>query len=73
MRTMAELVYILNCSYLIEVINPEKWPRMKTAVMTFEKSYRMKMGAILITAAQFLRNQAWMWKKKSISETAREF
>ena len=31
------------------------------------------MGSILKTAAQFLRNQAWMWKKKSISETAREF
>ena len=31
------------------------------------------MGSILKAAAQFLRNQAWMWKKKSISETAREF
>ena len=73
MRTMAKLVYKLNCSYLIEVINPEMWPRVKEAVMTFEKSYRVKMGSILKTAAQFLRNQAWMWKKKSISETAREF
>ena len=74
MRTMAKLVHKLNCSYLIEVINPEMWPRVKEAVMTFEKSYRIKMGSILRTAAQFLRNQAWMWKKevnignKSISE-----
>ena len=73
MRTMAKLVHKLNCSYLIEVINPEMWPRVKEAVMTFEKSYRIKMGSILKAAAQFLRNQAWMWKKKSISETAREF
>ena len=73
MRTMAKLVHKLNCSYLIEVINPEMWPRVKEAVMTFEKLYRIKMGSILKTAAQFLRNQAWMWKKKSISETAREF
>ena len=73
MRTMAKLVHKLNCSYLIEVINPEMWPRVKEAVMTFEKSYRIKMGSILKTAAQFLRKQAWMWKKKSISETAREF
>ena len=72
MRTRAELVYKLNCSYLIEVINPEIWPRVKEVVMTFEKSYRMKMESILITTAQFLRNQAWMWKKKSFSETARE-
>ena len=60
---MAKLVYKLNCSYLIEVINPETWPRVKEAVMTFEKSYRIKMGSILKTAAEFLRNQAWMWKK----------
>ena len=70
---MAKLVHKLNCSYLIEVINPEMWPRVKEAGMTFEKSYRIKMGSILKTAAQFLRNQAWMWKKKSISDTAREF
>ena len=38
MRTMAKLVHKLNCSYLIEVINPEMWPRVKEAVMTFEKS-----------------------------------
>ena len=73
MRVMAKLVSKLNCSYLIEVINPEMWPRVKEAVMTFERSYRVRMGSILKTAAQFLRNQAWMWKKKSISETAREF
>ena len=73
MRTMAKLVHKLNCSYLIEVINSEMWPRVKEAVMTFEKSYRIKMGSILKTAAQFLRNQAWMWNKKSITETAREF
>ena len=72
MRTKAKLVHKLNCSYLIEVINPKMWPRVKEAVMTFEKFYRIKMGSILKTAAQFLRNQAWMWKKKSISETARE-
>ena len=73
MRTMAKLVHKLNSSYLIEVINPEMWPRVKEAVMTFEKSYRIKMRSFLKTAAQFLRNQAWMWKKKSISETTREF
>ena len=72
MRSMAQRVYKLNCSYLIEVNNPEMWPRVKEAVMTFEKSYRVKMGLILKTAAQFLRNQAWTWKKKSTSETARE-
>ena len=70
---MAKLAHKLNCSYLIEVINPERWSRVKAAVMTLEKSYRNKMGSILKTAAQFLRNQAWMWKKKSISETARDF
>ena len=71
MRTMAKLVHKLNCSYLIEVINAELWSRVKEAVMTFEKSYMIKMGSILTTAAQFLRNQAW--KKRSISDTAREF
>ena len=73
MRTMVTLVHKLDCSFLIEVINPEMRPSVKEAVMTFEKSYRVKMGSILKTADQFLRNQAWMWKKKSISETAREF
>ena len=63
MRTMGKLVHKLNCSYFIEVISPEMWPRVKEAVMTFEKSYRIKMGSILKAAAQFLRKQAWMWKK----------
>ena len=73
MRTMAKLVQKLNCSYLIEVLNTKMWARVKEDVMTFETSYRIKMGSILKTTAQFLRNQAWMWKKKSISEAAREF
>ena len=51
----------LICSYLIEVIIPEMWPRVKeAAIVLARKSYRINLdkGSILELAAQFLRNQA---------------
>ena len=58
MRTMGKLVHKLNCSYLIEVINPEMCPSVKEAVMTFEKSYRIKMGSQWDQSKQLLSSYA---------------
>ena len=39
----------------------------------FAKSYQVKMGSILKTAAAFLQNQAFVWEKKEISQQAKQF
>ena len=74
MRIMAKLVLQLECSYLIELIRPDMWSRVKEAVSkNFAKSYQVKMGSILKTAAAFLQNQAFVWEKKEISQQAKQF
>ena len=74
MRIMAKLVLQLECSYLIELIRPDMWSRVKEAVSkNFAKSYQVKMGPILKTAAAFLQNQAFVWEKKEISQQAKQF
>ena len=74
MRIMAKLVLQLECSYLIELIRPDMWSRVKEAVSkNFAKSYQVKMGSILKTAAAFLQNQAFVWVKKEISQQAKHF
>ena len=41
------------------------WSRVKEAVSkNFAKTYQVKMGSILKTAAAFLQNQAFVWEKK---------
>ena len=63
MRIMAKLVLQLECSYLIELIRPDMWSKVKEAVSkNFAKSYQVKMGSILKTAAAFLQNQAFVWE-----------
>ena len=74
MRIMAKLVLQLECSYLIELIRPDMWSKVKEAVSkNFENSYQVKMGSILKTAAAFLQNQAFVWEKKEISQQAKQF
>ena len=74
MRVMGKLVLQLECSYLIELIRPDMWSRVKEAVLNnFAKSYQVKMGSILKTAAAFLQNQAFVWEKKEISQQAKQF
>ena len=74
MRIMAKLVLQLECSYLIELIRPDMWSRVKEAVSkNFAKSYQVKLGSILKTAAAFLQNQAFVWEKKEISQQAKQF
>ena len=74
MRVMAKLVLQLECSYLIELIRPDMWSKVKEAVSkNFAKSYQVKMGSILKTAAAFLQNQAFVWEKKEISQQAKPF
>ena len=72
MRIMAKLVLQLECSYLIELIRPAMWTRVKR-FQNFAKSYQVKMGSILKTAAAFLQNQAFVWEKKEISQQAKQF
>ena len=74
MRIMAKLVLLLECSYLIGLIRPDMRSRVKEAVSKkFAKSYQVKMGSILKTAASFLQNQAFVWEKKEISQQAKQF
>ena len=74
MRVMAKLVLQLDCSYLIGIIRPDMWSNVKEAVSkNFAKSYQVKMGSILKTAAAFLQNQAFAWEKKEISQRAKQF
>ena len=74
MRIMAKLVLQLECSYLIELIRPDMWSKVKEAVSkNLAKSYQVKMGSILKTAAAFLQNQAFVWEKKEISQQAKQF
>ena len=74
LRVMAKLVLQLECSYLIELIRPEMWSKVKEAVSkNFAKSYQVNMGSILKTAAAFLQNQAFVWEKKEISQQAKQF
>ena len=74
MRIMAKLVLQLECSCLIELIRPDMWSRVKEAVSkNFAKSYQVKLGSILKTAAAFLQNQAFVWEKKEISQQAKQF
>ena len=73
-RVMAKLVLQLECSYLIELIRPDMWSKVKEAVLkSFAKSYQVKMRSILKTAAAFLQNQAFVWEKKSIFQQAKQF
>ena len=39
----------------------------------FAKTYQVKMGSILKTAAAFLQNQAFVWEKKEISQQTKQF
>ena len=74
MRVMAKLVLQLDCSYLIEIIRPDMWSKVKEKVSkNFAKSYQVKMGSILKTTAAFLQNQAFVWEKKEISHQAEQF
>ena len=74
-RGMAKLVLQLECSYLIEIIRPDMWSKVKEAVSKkFAKSYQqVKMGSILKTAAAFLQSQAFVWEKKEIFQQAKQF
>ena len=57
MRVMAKLVLQLECSYLTEILRPDKLPKKKGAGSErFAESYQVKMGSIQKTAAAFLRN-----------------
>ena len=50
------------------------WSKVKEAVSKkFAKSYQVKMGSILKTAAAFLQHQAFVWEKKEISQRAKQF
>ena len=50
------------------------WSKVKEAVSkNFAKSYQVKLGSILKTAAAFLQNQAFAWEKKEISQQAKQF
>ena len=74
MRVMTKLVLQLESSYLIELIRPYLWSKVKKAVSkTFAKSYQVKRGSILKTAAAFLQNEAYVWEKKEISQQAKQF
>ena len=74
MRIIAKRVLQLECSYLIELIEPDMWSKVKEAVpKTFAKSYQVKMGSILKTAAAFLQSQAFVWEEKEISQQAKQF
>ena len=73
MRSLAKLVKNLNCKYLIEVIQPDMWKKVKNAMQDFQVSYRVKLGSTLKTGATFLRNLAIMWNKRTISETSENF
>ena len=48
------------------------WSKVKEAVLNFAKSYQVKMGSILKTAAAFLQNQAFVWEKE-IFQQAKQF
>ena len=55
-------------------MRPDIWSRVKEAVSkNFAKFYQVKMGSILQTAAAFPQNQALVWKKKEISQQAKQF
>ena len=74
MRVLAKLVLQLECSYLIELFRTDMWSKVKEAVSkNFAKSYQVKMGSILKTAAAFLQNQAFVWGKKEISQRTKQF
>ena len=74
MRIMAKLVLQLECSCLIELIRPDMWSKVKEAVSkNFAKSYQVKLGSILKTAAAFLQNQAFVCEKKEISQQSKQF
>ena len=74
MRVIAKPFLQLECSYLIELIRPDMWLKVEKAVSkNFAKSYQVKMGSILKTAAAFLQNQAFVWEKKEISQQAKQF
>ena len=50
---------------IFEKIRLDMWSRVNEAVLkSFAKSYQVKMGSILKTAASFLQNQAFAWEKK---------
>ena len=54
MRAMAKFVLQLDCSYLIRQIWPDMWSRVKEAVSKiFAKCYRLELGSILKTAAEY--------------------
>ena len=72
-RVMAKPVLQLKRSYLIELIRPDMWSKVKEVSNNFAKSYQVKMGSILKTAAAFLQNQAFVWEKKEISQKAKQF
>ena len=74
MRIITKLVLQLECSHLIDLIRPDMCSRVKEAVSKNPaKSYQVKMGSILKTAAAFLQNQAFVWEKKEISQQAKQF